>query len=389
MDKQVFRKFYYYTRRFKMYKERKAKKIYALFLAMIMVIAMAVPAFAEKAPDIKVTATVSIKGVLASAPDGSAMVEKEVTVVDLDSSGDYSFDEALVALHKAYCSAKEAGYAYSTEGWNHVTKFWNVDTGNTLFYVNGVGVTPDILGQLVKNGDNLYFSLNADDVNWADVKTTFDATSKTATVNDKISLTLNGHYGMSDEKDTPLKDVKIGYWEKGAFKEIAGAVTDANGKVTFTADKEGSFIVTAQGNATVKNPWDGTDVTGPTMAPYCVLTVNPAPKNDQPAAAKTQSVTAKKKTIKLKYKSVKKKKATIKASKVTKGNKASTKISYKLVKVNKKKSKSKFKVASSGKITVKKGTKKGTYKLTLRASAAETKEFKAASKDFQVVIIIK
>lgn len=365
-----------------MYKERKTKKIYALFLAMIMVIAMAVPAFAEKAPDIKVTTTVSIKGVLASAPDGSAMIEKEVTVVDLDSSGDFSFDEAMVALHEAYCSAKKAGYAYSTEKWTHVTKFWNTDTSNTLFYVNDAGVTPDILGQKVKSGDKLYCSLNADDVNYADVKTKFNETSKTATVNDKISLTLNGHYGMSDEKDTPLKGVKIGYWEKGAFKEIAGAVTDANGQVTFTADKEGSFIITAQGNATVKDPWSGSDVTGPTMAPYCKLTVNPVPQ-------KTQTVTVKKKTVKLKYKSVKKKKATIKASKVTKGNKAKTKLSYKLVKVNKKKSKSKFKVASNGKITVKKGTKKGTYKLTLKASAAETKEYKPASKNFQVVIIIK
>jgi hypothetical protein len=366
-----------------MYKERKVRRIYALFLAMVMVIAMAVPTFAlEKAKDIKVTFTLSNKGVFSSAGDGSAMVEKQVTVSDLDSDSVISFDEAMVAAHKAFCPAGTAGYAYSTEGWVHVTKFWGVDTFNTLFYVNGVGVTPDIISQFVKDGDKLYASLNADDVNYADVKTTFDATTKTVTVNDKVTLTLSGHYGMSDEKDVPLKGVKIGYWEKGAFKEIAGVVTDDKGQFTFTADKEGEFIVTAMGNATVTNPYDGLEVTGPTMAPYCILKVNPVPQ-------KTQTVTAKAKTIKLKYKSIKKKKATIKASKVTKGNKASTKISYKLVKVNKSKSKSKFKVASDGKITVKKGTKKGTYKLTIKASAVETKEFKAASKNFKVTIKIK
>lgn len=361
-----------------MYKERKAKKIYALFLAMIMVIAMAVPAFAEKAKDIKVTLTISDqKTVLASAKDGSAMAGKEVTVVDLDSSGDFSYEEALIAAHKAYCKDGEAGYGISSK---FVNKFWGIETSNLSFFLNDIPIPNNVVDDKIKDGDKLYAGFLTDP-NYNDIISFFDSTNKSATVNDKVTLTLTGFAAFSERPKAPLAKVKVGYWENGAFKEIAGAVTDDKGQVSFTADKEGTFIVTANGSAVVKD-YIGADVTAPVMAPYCKLTVNPVPQ-------KTQTVTVKKKTVKLKYKSVKKKKATIKASKVTKGNKAKTKLSYKLVKVNKKKSKSKFKVASNGKITVKKGTKKGTYKLTLKASAAETKEYKPASKNFQVVIIIK
>ncbi len=61
------------------------------------------------AADAKVTLTVSNQGVLASANDGSVMVHKEVTVSDINQDGYLTYDEALVAAHKAYNS--EDGYA--------------------------------------------------------------------------------------------------------------------------------------------------------------------------------------------------------------------------------------------------------------------------------------
>lgn len=42
-----------------------------------------------------VTLTVSNRGVLATAADGSVMANKEVTVKDIDSDGKLTFDEAL------------------------------------------------------------------------------------------------------------------------------------------------------------------------------------------------------------------------------------------------------------------------------------------------------
>ena len=117
--------------------------------------------------------------------------------------------------------------------------------------------------------------------------------------------------------------------------------------------------------------------------------------NQEPEKAKESEKTTlqenklkvKNKTVKVKYSKLKKKAQFIKAAKVKKGNSAKTKISYKLVKANKKKKA--FTVASSGKIKVKKGTKKGTYKLTIKATAAKTTTYKSAKKNFIVIVKIK
>ena len=50
--------------------------------------------------------TISDKGELATANDGSAMAWKEVKVTDRDNDSNYSFDEALVAVHETYNTAE-------------------------------------------------------------------------------------------------------------------------------------------------------------------------------------------------------------------------------------------------------------------------------------------
>ena len=71
------------------------------------------------------------------------------------------------------------------------------------------------------------------------------------------------------------------------------------------------------------------------------------------------------KTVSLKYSNLKKKNQTIAAKKAITVKNAIGSVSYKLVKVSKTSAKKKFSVAKDGKITVRKGLKKGTYKLTI------------------------
>ena len=112
---------------------------------------------------------------------------------------------------------------------------------------------------------------------------------------------------------------------------------------------------------------------------------------------KANPLKVKNKKIKVKRSKLKKRSLFIKASKVKKGNKAKTKITYKLIKAKKvtktkklKKLKKKaFTVKSSGKIKVRKGTKKGTYKLTIRATAAKSIVYKKAKKNFVVTVKVK
>ena len=112
---------------------------------------------------------------------------------------------------------------------------------------------------------------------------------------------------------------------------------------------------------------------------------------------KANPLKVKNKTVKVKRSKLKKGSLYIKASRIKKGNKAKTKITYKLIKAKKvtktkklKKLKKKaFTVKSSGKIKVRKGTKKGTYKLTIRATAAKSIVYKKAKKNFVVTVKVK
>ena len=99
-------------------------------------------------------------------------------------------------------------------------------------------------------------------------------------------------------------------------------------------------------------------------------------------------MTVQNKTVKVKASKIKNKKQVIKCSKSMGICTAVGKLQFKLAKVNKKKFKKYFKVnAKNGNITIKKGLKKGTYKLKINVTAAGNANYLAATK--QVVVTIK
>ena len=108
---------------------------------------------------------------------------------------------------------------------------------------------------------------------------------------------------------------------------------------------------------------------------------------DPTIVKKIQKLTVKKKTLKVSASKLKKKSQTVSAKKVTKGTKAKTAVTYKLLKASK--AKRYFKVAKTGKITIKKKLKKGTYKLIIKATAASSPFYKSASKNFVVTVRVR
>lgn len=95
------------------------------------------------------------------------------------------------------------------------------------------------------------------------------------------------------------------------------------------------------------------------------------------------------KTATVKYSKLKKAKQTIKVGKVLYVRKAQGTVSYKLVSVTKSKYKKYFSIAKkTGNVTVKKGLKKGTYKVKVKVTAAGNTEYKPKSitKTFKVVV---
>ena len=109
----------------------KLKRILAFLMILVMLSGIAcVNVFAEDSA-VYVNVTVSNKGFVEKASDGSAMVNKTVLVDDLNDDGVFTVGEALAATHKTY--NEENGY---DDSLGYVTKFWGTETSGILFFVN-------------------------------------------------------------------------------------------------------------------------------------------------------------------------------------------------------------------------------------------------------------
>ncbi len=195
---------------------------------------------AEPAENITVSLTVSNRGMLAKAGDGSAMFDRDVEVRDVNSDGVLTYDEALMAAHEAYCPG---GYVSEVNTWGvSVSKLWGVETMNCLFYLNDSALTTDVgsrEGAALREGDWLTASVNLDDRYYADHYVTFSKRASTATAGETFTLKLNG--SMGSEK------ISIGTWSDGTFTALEGAKVDADGNVTLIFAEPGTYLLTASG----------------------------------------------------------------------------------------------------------------------------------------------
>ena len=108
-------------------------------------------------------------------------------------------------------------------------------------------------------------------------------------------------------------------------------------------------------------------------------------------AKKANTLTVKVKKPTVKYSKLKKKNQVIALKKAMTVSKAQGTVTYKLssAKKGKKNFKKYFKVAKNGNITVKKGLKKGTYKVKIKVTAAGNSTYKAKTKTVTVTIKVK
>ncbi|MCR5705089.1 MAG: hypothetical protein K6G85_10770 [Eubacterium sp.] len=107
---------------------------------------------------------------------------------------------------------------------------------------------------------------------------------------------------------------------------------------------------------------------------------------------KSNTLSIKGKTVKVQYKKLKKKAIKVKAKKYIKyKKKGNGKLRYQLVKVKKSKFKKYFKIhKKTGKLTIKKKLKKGTYKITVKVKAAGNTDYKASNwKKITVKVKVK
>lgn len=195
----------------------------------------------EPAEKITVYITVSNRGVLAQAKDGSAMFDREVEVSDLNSDGVLTYDEALSAAHALYCPN---GYASENSGWGvSVYKLWGVESMNFSFYLNDSALENHVGNtetSALHAGDLLTASVNQDEKYYADHYVKFSKRSCAATAGRKFTLSMGGTLG-SDK-------ITIGYWKNGGFVALDGATVDKSGNVSLVFTQAGSYLLTAKGS---------------------------------------------------------------------------------------------------------------------------------------------
>lgn len=244
----------------------------------------------EAADPVTVYMTVSNKGVLAKTSDGDVMVNKSVTVTDVNEDGILTYDEALVAAHAEYCPG---GYATSVGVYGtQVDKLWGVEQGvNYYFIKNNVALSMNVAdaSSTVASGDKLYAVVLSDTTRGADYYTYYTDEAKSVESGEEFTLTLKGYCTLSyPQTAAAVSGISVGTWENGTFTAIEGKSTDANGQVTLSFDKAGTYYVTASGSVSVEvTDWSGgldedgnmptVQVDPPTMAPVCVVTVKAAP----------------------------------------------------------------------------------------------------------------
>ena len=235
----------------------------------------ALDVMAEAADPVTVSFTVSQQGVLAKTSDGKAAVELPVTVTDVNSDGILTFDEALVALHEAYCPD---GYALNG---NSVRKLWGSEVTAPIVAKNDKVLEKAVNWKTstVAEGDKLYAASVKDTVDYSDCLSYFDKKEVTVEAGKEFTLTLKAageYFSGSNYSELNAYGISVGTWEKGNFQAITGAKTAANGTVKLSFAKAGTYIVTASGTlpGEADDGYDAYDVDCPVSAPYCIVTVN-------------------------------------------------------------------------------------------------------------------
>jgi hypothetical protein len=269
-------------------KKTRFSKPMALLLAILMVMSLLpMSALADNKSDITVYVTVSNQGLIASGSDSAHTVMADVPVtVASDEDGKATVDAVMQVAHSTYCTG---GYATSSTAYGvSVTKLWGVDTTNNLFFVNGTGLTTDVGTDKVSDGSHLTASVNKDNTYYADWYSGFDKRAKTVSAGESFTLTLAGYYGMAytpeDKTPAALSGITIGTFSDAGFVALSGKTTGADGTVSLSFNKAGTYIVSGSGTVSdevtdytatpnEEGVYPKTTVNCPIIAPVCVVTV--------------------------------------------------------------------------------------------------------------------
>ena len=211
--------------------------------AVISCSAVCMTAYAEDAAETKVYVTIS---------DGKSstpvLIQKEVSVTDIDNDGKLTINDALYITHENnFSGGAAAGYASgeSSYGVLMLNKLWGIENGGGYgFYLDNnfsMGLTDTIA-----DGNYIYAFVYTDLQGWSDSYSWFDKNTVDAKQGDELDLTLS-HISF-DASGSPVSQPV-----DGAVITIDGEATefktDAEGKVKVKLDKAGNSLISAKSDS--------------------------------------------------------------------------------------------------------------------------------------------
>ncbi len=231
----------------------------AAFALVLMLATMGLTAFAE---DAAADAYVTIS-------DGNGnlvLIQEKITVTDIDGDGTLTINDALYCAHEAkFDGGAEAGYTYYEGAYGlALDKLWGVENGGSYGYcVNNASAFG--LADPIKNGDHIQAYCYTDLTAWSDTFSFFDISTSNAEAGEEITLTLSasGYDESWNPVTVAVADAKI-----TANGEATEFTTDAEGKVTLTLDKAGTYVISAESETMTLVP------------PVCTVTVKDASSDE-------------------------------------------------------------------------------------------------------------
>lgn len=216
------------------------KKLLSILLALTLcVTVLGISAAAEKQDP----GTAKVFVTIADQNGKLALSQEEITVSDVDEDYALTINDALYCAHEAkYTGGAAEGYAtLLTEYGLSLSKLWGIANGGSYGYlVNNKFAWG--LEDAVKEGDYVNAFIYTDTTSWSDTYSYFDVNTVAADAGKDITVTLYkaGYDALYNQIELPAAGAQV--LVNG--KKI-DAKTDAEGKVSFTINKEGTYIVSA------------------------------------------------------------------------------------------------------------------------------------------------
>ncbi|MBQ6104836.1 MAG: hypothetical protein IJL03_02690 [Lachnospiraceae bacterium] len=242
------------------------KKLMILVLSLAMLLCLSGVAFAD---DTKVNVSI------ADQNGEAVLVQKPVTVTDVDGDGALTVGDALVCAHEAYFEGgAAAGIKTSMGAYGlQLDLLWGYDNGTGYGYLVNNAFSMG-LADPVKDGDNVYAYIYTDLVTWSDTYCFFDQNTVSAEEGGKVTLTLSaaGYDANYAQVNSPVEGARI--LIDGKATDV---VTNAEGKAEITLADAGEHVISASKDGMVMVP------------PLAVATVE---KKEEPTPEATLTPTA-------------------------------------------------------------------------------------------------